>query len=394
MGLATLGCGLRFASHRRISRRFLLVSALGAILFAASCNQKPKHDDPVSLVSWGSTLQKDLMNDMVTPASGRAGLTVRDDTWDGDYANLTTRIDRGINTWDLVHVDGIFVLTPRWKQLFYQDPNRGPGELIKELLTNNTLSEPLKGGFAVPVLEYGYLIAGRQAKYPGHPITQMTWKDFWDTTTYPGDRGLRDTPVGNIEAALSSMGTNPMTLYQEKDQSKLRMLVEQAIERLRELSKHTTIVWWKNGEALQQGLESGDTPLTAAWSGRVRSSYANVCKTEPDVAKCDIQISEPSSLISTDWWIIPANAKNKEAASRILKEMISQNAVAGASRFSASQGYAVPLNGVVVSDPVAQYFIHAGSSSNNKVLGRIDEAFWGANLDWIDKEWAKFRASQ
>ena len=74
--------------------------------------------------------------------------------------------------------------------------------------------------------------------------------------------------------------------------------------------------------------------------------------------------------------------------------MISQNAVAGATRFSESQGYAVPLKGADPKDPVARYFISAGSSASSDKLARISERFWGENLDWISKEWAKFRAGQ
>jgi len=383
----------RFSPTRNISRVGALIG-LSACLLAVSCDKKTAHNDPISLVSWGSDLQKDLMTDIVIPAAARSGLVVRDDTWNGDYPDLTTRIDRGINTWDLVHVDGIFVLTPRWKQLFYQDPDRGMGELAGALIENSELHEPLRLGFAVPVLEYGYLIAGRQKKFPGHPISKLTWKDFWNTSMYPGNRGLRDTPVGNIEAALESLSSpvHPTQLYEEPDPAKLQVLVAKALSRVQELAPH--VVWWKNGEALQQGLESGDTPLTAAWSGRVRSSFANVCKDNETIQTCDVQISPHSSLISTDWWIIPANAKNKEAASRLLKEMISKAAVAGAAKFSESQGYAVPLKGAHVTDAIADYFISSGSSANPAILARISERFWGKNLDWISKEWAKFRASQ
>lgn len=390
--MGAMTSGRRTNQHRRIRTLCTSVLALCGALLLTSCDGKPKQEQPVSLVSWGSQLQADLMEDIIDPAAGRAGVKVRADSWDGDYAGLTTRIDRGINTWDLVHVDGIYVLTPRWRSLFYQDPKRGNGELSGALLQNTELTEPMKSGFAVPILEYGYLIAGRQAKFPGHPINQMTWADFWNVKAYPGDRGMRDFPVGNIEAALASLGTPPTTLYTERDPAKVRQMVSRALARIGEIAPN--IVWWKTGEALQQGIESGDTPLSAAWSGRVRSSFAAVCRSGQTVASCDVQISPRSSLVSTDWWIIPSNARNKEAASRILAEAMSQKAVSGAAKFATSQGYAVPLRGAEPTDPIARHFIFAGSSDNKEILARISEKFWGENLDWISKEWAKFRAPQ
>jgi putative spermidine/putrescine transport system substrate-binding protein len=372
--------------------RTLTVAAMALLVASCDDGKRDKGETTLSLASWGSQLQADLMKELVTPAAAKVGVKVRDESWDGDYPSLTTRIDRGINAWDLVHVDGIYVLTPRWKSLFYQDPTRQQGELSGALIQNTDLREPLKMGFAVPILEYGYLIAGRQAQFPGAPINSMTWADFWDTKSYPGDRGMRDTPEGNIEAALGSLNIKPRELYDEQNPARKRELVALAIEQLEKLKPN--IIWWKTGEALQQGLESGDMALAAAWSGRVRSSFTAVCGPQGKIATCDVQISPGSSLISTDWWVIPKNAPNKEAASQVLEQMMSKEAAPGAARFSQSQGYAVPLRGAEPEDPIAKYFIMAGSSDNPAIYGRISEKFWGENLDWIRTEWAKFRARQ
>jgi putative spermidine/putrescine transport system substrate-binding protein len=378
--------------HWTLAARVIGISAVCLVLASCGDAKKSTGETTISLVSWGSQLQADLMKDVVGPAATKLGVKVRDESWDGDYPGLTTRIDRGINSWDLVHVDGVYVLTPRWKSLFYQDPKRSTGELAGALIENTDLKDPLSTGFAVPILEYGYLVAGRQAKFPGHPIKQMTWRDFWDVKTYPGDRGMRDTPEGNIEAALASLDIKPESLYAEPDMVKKRALVAHAIDRLKELKSH--VIWWKTGEALQQGLESGDMALAAAWSGRVRSSFKRVCGDQATIESCDVQISPGTSLISTDWWIIPANAPHKEAASRLLEQMLSKDAVPGAARFSANQGYAVPLKGAEPADPIAQHFIGAGSSSSPVKYGRISEKFWGENLDWVRAEWARFRADQ
>jgi putative spermidine/putrescine transport system substrate-binding protein len=330
------------------------------------------------------------MADIVEPQADRIGLKVRSDAWDGDYSALSTRIERDINTWDLVHVEAIYVLNTKMEKLFFADPSRDLTYLSPSLKDDPTLGQPLKQGYAVPILEYGYVIAGRQSRI-NRNIEQLTWKDFWDTAAIPGHRGLRNFPVGNIEAALASEGYDPIKyLYQETDPSRLRSKVSEALHRIGQLK--SDVVWWKTGEALQQGVESGDMPLAAAWSGRLWSSFKAVCPKAKELEECDIRANPRTSFISTDWWIIPANARNKDAASHLLQAVVSKDAVDGARKFSMHEGYSVPLVGANVTDKIADYFMRLGSSENSNKAARIDEKFWGVNFDWINREWADFRA--
>jgi putative spermidine/putrescine transport system substrate-binding protein len=358
-------------------------------LALSGCSKEPKNDQ-VNVVSWGSQFQADLMGQYVRPMAKQAGVSLREDAWDGDYAGLTTSIERGINNWDIVHVEGMYVLTSRRHELFQAVSGRDLSLINPALQSDKGLIEALKGGSAVPLLEYGYVVAGRSSKIGGRDPSRLTWADFWDVKGIPGQRGMRDVPVGNIEAALASKGLDVNTyLYKETDVAKLHAKVDEALARISEIAP--SIVWWTTGEQLQQGLETGDMPLVAAWSGRVWSAYKTICPSQNDLSKCDVRANPRTSYISTDWWIIPKNAPHKDAADRLLRALVSKPALTRAAAFAERQGYSVPLIGAEVRDPVAKYFLDMGSSANKIKAGRLSEQFWGEHYTWINERWLKMR---
>jgi 7-keto-8-aminopelargonate synthetase-like enzyme len=67
-----------------------------------------------------------------------------------------------------------------------------------------------------------------------------------------------------------------------------------------------------------------------------------------------LKANEQTSLVSTDWWIIPKNAPNARRANDFLKCMYSENdAIAGAQKFQFAQGYSLPLEGLQIEDPIS-----------------------------------------
>lgn len=365
-----------------------LVMCLLMVGAVTSCG-KESSDTDVKVVSWGGTFQSDLMTSWVAPAAKDAQLNLQTEAWDGDYGALTTRIRRGLNNWDLVHVELFYVLQDNYQDLFESYPQQQL-EIVSDLIRKDQSGgELIRNGYAAPVLEYGYVVAGHPIN--GRPASSMSWQDFWDTKKFPGHRGLRDFPVGNIEAALASLGYDPVRyLYREKDPGKLRIKVQEALQRLDELSPN--ILWWKSGDDLQQGLVSGDYQLAAAWSGRVLAAYRKLCKPATVPEDCPISANPATALISTDWWIIPKNAPHKENAARLLKYMFARAARDGAIQFSEKQGYAAPISDFKVNDAVANTILRLGSSANHG-LARIDERFWSKNYDQISMQWKEWRAN-
>jgi putative spermidine/putrescine transport system substrate-binding protein len=342
-------------------------------------------------VSWGGQFQADLMSSWVTPAARDANLSLESDSWGGDYGALTTRIERQRNNWDVVHVEAHYVMTPRFQQLFRSYPGRSLATLSPAISGDEVLRDLIAQGRAAPVLEYAYVVAGRSDRLGGRRAADITWQDFWNISAIPGRRGLRNFPVGNIEAALASLGKDPQTyLYEERDPVRLRQKVTEALERLAQIRPQ--IVWWESGDELQQQLETGDVALVGAWSGRVRAAFRTLCPHATAIADCTVGANPATALISTDWWIIPNGAPHPDNGNRLLQALFAQTQVGGAARFATQQGYSVPVRGAVIQDPVARHFLQLGSSENPQRLARINERFWGEHFDEINQMWNDWRA--
>jgi len=364
----------------------VLVGILSGQRFA-----RASEDNVVHIVSWGGKFQSDLMSSWVAPAAKRSGLILQTDSWDGDYGALTRRVSIGLNTWDLVHVESYYVMTPGHDQLFRSFPKRSLPTISATYLNDPLLVTILNEGYAAPVLEYAYIAATREDLLPQNAKqTSYGWKEFWDLKRLPGHRGLRDFPIGNLEAALVSLGHSPQSYLYDPTLAKdvIQHRVQEALDRLHELRGY--IVWWKTGDQLEASLDSGDMVFAGAWSGRLLSVHRELCKTVT-VAQCRLKTALDSALISTDWWVIPANTTRGEAADKLVKALFSREAVDGAKQFSERQGYTAPINDKISADPVAQFYLNAGSSGNTQAVARIDERFWSANFDWINEEWQSWR---
>lgn len=364
--------------RRVIQRLITVVLATGLLL---SCSRTtPEKPRPLKIVSWGGQFQEDMRANWWVAAAAKCGVEFEPGAWDGSYGALSARIQRGINDWDLVHVEAHYVKTPEAASLFEGFPDR------KLTRIDPQLSSPT----AVPILEYGYVLAYRSDLI--NASTAPDWSAFFDLQTVPGHRALRDFPLGNIEIALLSKGYNlEEVLYSPSlSRAQVELRVDEALQQLGKIKP--SIIWWTSGDQLQRILAGGEAPMTAAWSGRVWSAHRQLCPGVTDPKNCSLQANEGTSLVSTDWWIIPKGAPNAGRANDFLVCMYSnEEAIAGAQKFQLLQGYSLPFTNLEVSDPVARYFLSLGSSANKNAKGRIQESFWGQNFEWINARWRNWR---
>lgn len=366
---------------------FLLSSTLLFIFSISSCRQQSKISSDVVVASWGGQFQEDLVKYWIAPAAHSAALNLHAEAWNGDYGALATRIRRGLPTWDLVHVEAQFVANTDAKLLFRPIPSDTHSSLAPQIANK----APLKSGLALPVLEYGVVLAYQKQAIAAKPSNEpLGWPTFWNIAEYPGGRGLRDSPIGNIEVALLSMGHNPVTyLYNEKSRAQLQQRVTEALDRLSQL--RGAIVWWSTGDQLQRGLVDGTMVMAAAWSGRVLSANRELRGTSSAPDK--IGVVKQNALVSTDWWVVPSTAPHPKAAIALLQAMYSKQGAGMAEIFSRHQGYAVPF---AISFQESSHdtppIVEIGSHQNLDGIA-IDERFWSENYDWILKQWQKWQAS-
>ena len=183
------------ASRKRQSTRrrgFLVLGIVFALNSGGCGDQASRKTETVRLVSWGGQAQTDLLRFWIKPAAEKANIEIVAESWDGDYAALSNRIKRGVNTWDLVHVELYYLVTPSTTNSFAQFPDLKTPGIRTSFLANPSVAGLVAKGTAWPVLEYGVLLAYNDSKLsPSLSSASQTpsWNDFFDTRSYPGVRG-------------------------------------------------------------------------------------------------------------------------------------------------------------------------------------------------------------
>ena len=109
------------------------------------------------------------------------------------------------------------------------------------------------------VLVYSPKLAGNPPK---------TWADFFDTETWPGNRGMASGGLGvpiNLEYALIADGVDPADLYP--------LDLERAFARLEGFSEH--MVLWDNAPKGIQDLVNGDTVMDWSYAPAALAAIKN-----------------------------------------------------------------------------------------------------------------------
>jgi putative spermidine/putrescine transport system substrate-binding protein len=125
--------------------------------------------------------------------------------------------------------------------------------------------------------------------------------DFFDTTTFPGKRGMRKGAKANLEMALMADGVPAADVYATLETEEG---VARAFAKLDTIK--ADIVWWEAGAQPPQLLADGEVLMTTAYNGRIFAAATGEGK--PFVTVWDGQVYE------YDMFVIPKGAPNLEKA--------------------------------------------------------------------------------
>jgi putative spermidine/putrescine transport system substrate-binding protein len=269
-------------------------------------------------------------------------------------------VDTGSKIWDVCMVtpDDVARLTADKNYLESLDIAEGEAQdLVPGSLKPNWL------GFSV----YGIVMAYRTDTYKSD--APKNWADFWNTSKFPGRRGLYRNPKGVLEAALLADGVAPKDLYP--------LDVDRAFAMLDKVRSEVA-VWWTSGAQNTQILQSGEIDMSDTWSGR---AFAAIDSGAP------VNIVW-NGLYSIDGWSIPLGTPKLKQAREFVRfcmhperQATYSNMVAnGPSNLKAYDFIAPARAKVLPTYP-----------ENLKGLTERDFAFWGKNYaaisdrfqDWL-----------
>ncbi|WP_235976018.1 ABC transporter substrate-binding protein [Vreelandella sedimenti] len=208
-------------------------------------------DGEITFVSQGSAYQDAQTVSILDPVAEALGITIRQESAPDAWPMIRTQGTTGQAVWDVVDTPPLNCV---------RGGNQG---LIEELdfsqIPNaESMPEEYKTPYSVAYEFYSSVLAYNPEAFDGNP--PQSWEDFWNVEEYPGNRALRNHPLGTLEAALMADGVAREDLYP--------LDVDRAFAKLEEIKPHIT-TWWTSGGQSAQLLYDGEVDMLMMWNGRV-----------------------------------------------------------------------------------------------------------------------------
>jgi putative spermidine/putrescine transport system substrate-binding protein len=338
--------------------RLMLLLAAAAI--STACGGGTRESDPATLrlASFGGSFQEALDREVVQPIAGELGVSAVVEAYSGEYDRLAATIRNGTNTWDLVHVETVFLEQGRRESLTLP--------IDWSVVDRSAFVEGAAQSHGIAALAWSLALAWNSTRLPSGVPPPQSWADFFDVKRYPGPRCLRRVPDGNLELALLADGLPPGGVYNGG------LDVARALKKLGTIKPN--ISWWSSGAELEQKLSS-TCALAAAWNGRVLNLKNQ---------GAPVDLTYAGAIHQYDWWVIPANAPNAAAAQRFLAAF---SRATGQVAIARQFGYG-PVSRGLLRDIPADLLAVTPSAPENAAAGiQFDGAWWGGAYATVTEQW-------
>ncbi len=260
--------------------------------------------DALTIVSWGGAYTHSQVEAYHKPYTKMTGTKINSEDYSGGLAEVRAQVEAGNVTWDLLDVE-------------LSDAVRGCDEGILETIDASMLpaapdGTPATDDFidgaltdcAVATIVWSTVYAYDTTKFPAGGPKSMA--DFFDTSKFPGKRGLRKGAKPNLEFALIADGVKAADIY---DVLSTSAGVDRAFAVLDKIKDD--VIWWEAGAQPPQMLADGEVVMATAYNGRIFN--AQVAENKP------FEIVWDGQILDLDLWVIPKGSKNKAAALDFIK---------------------------------------------------------------------------
>jgi putative spermidine/putrescine transport system substrate-binding protein len=326
---------------------------------SAACNPPKQEGVTLTYVSFGGAYQEAQRKAWLTPYTELTGVAFTEDE-NSSNATIKAQVESGQVTWDVVDVGNDFGLDAH-KDLL--EP------LDYTLIPRDEVLDGFAGDYRVADMTYGVALAYNTDKTAGQ--IPAGWADFFDTTKFPGKRGMWDYSEGGIfEVALMADGVKPADLYKPK------LDVERATKKLDTIKDD--LVFWSSGAESQELIGSGEVAMTLIWNGRGWSAKHTDNK--------PVEIQWNQQIVTADYLVVPKGTPNKDAAMKFIAYAICADNNAKPSEFIPYG----PINKNSKPAPANVADLSVSNADENSAY--FDDEYLIANYDTIDAAYQAWKA--
>ncbi|MBD9501979.1 ABC transporter substrate-binding protein [Pseudomonas sp. BGr12] len=247
----------------------------------------------LTVVSFGGANKNAQVKAFYGPYEKSTGNKIVAGEYNGEMAKVKAMVDTNSVSWDLVEVES-------------PELARGCDEGLFETIDPAILgkAEDYVPG-AVSNCGVGFFVWSTVLAYNADKLktAPTSWADFWDTSKFPGKRGLRKGAKYTLEFALMADGVAPKDVYKVLATKEGQ---DRAFKKLDQIKPN--IQWWEAGAQPPQYLASGDVVMSSAYNGRI----AAVQK------ESNLKIVWNGGIYDFDAWAIPKGAKKVDESLKFI----------------------------------------------------------------------------
>jgi putative spermidine/putrescine transport system substrate-binding protein len=322
---------------------------------------------PLTVVSWGGVYSKSQQEAIYSSFTRTTGIEVSDKVYAGTLDQIRSQQAEGEVVWDVVDVDpadaeagcreGLF------EKLSFVLPATPDGAAATEDFLPGTIQPCAIGSVA-----WAMVIARPAGPGPAtaDELRPETLADFFDLETFPGGRGLRRSPMANLEWALLADGVDPAAVY---ELLRTDAGVERALAKLDTIKD--AIVWWEDASEPAGLLTSGRVAMTSTYNAPIFNDIA--------VRDRPIELIWDRQLWDIDLWAIPAGAPHRDAAQEFIRFATSTEALARQTRwlpYGPVRRSSAPLTGDYVHTDIDISPYLPTTPANLETALRNNAVFW------------------
>ena len=194
-----------------------------------------------------------------------------------------------------------------------------------------------------------------------------TLADFFNLSDFPGRRGLRHSPQGNLEWALIADGVQREDVYRV-------LSTEEGLDRAFAMlsSIKPAIDWWRSGEEAIRMLETGQVAMSSVYSGRIHDAVA---RGEALAILWDNQVW------FYDVWSVPRNGRNTAQAMDFIRFATSTESLAAQANhipYGPVRRSSMPLVNEDMREALPTTEAHLATAIE------LDAQWWSDNMDRIN----------